>query len=189
VHRSHLRSLLQIYHPQDPFEIMYKVRMLKFLGVHPDCFERSCAPGHFTASAWLLDHEGARALLMHHRKLDIWVQPGGHCDGEGDLLVVAIKEAEEESGLVDIAPLEAGIFDIDIHEIPARPGEPAHLHYDVRFLLQVRSDQALIQNIESKELRWFGKDRGALPNQNAGILRLFDKWVGYPQFSKPYNSR
>jgi hypothetical protein len=101
---------------------------------HADCFERSCVPGHFTGSAWLVDRTGQRVLLTHHRKLDRWLQLGGHADGDGDLAGVALREAEEESGLTDLV-VEPEIFDLDRHVIPARGNEPEHWHYDVRFVV------------------------------------------------------
>lgn len=177
MHRQQLKSLLDNYQPQYSEEIISKEQMLTFLKEHADCFERSCIPGHFTGSAWLLNREGTHALLMHHRKLNDWFQTGGHCDGDSDILAVAVKEAQEESGIVHIIPVSNQIFDIDIHPIPARPNEPVHYHYDIRFLLQAQSDEPLIHNEESLDLKWFGKDESTLPTQSFSIVRMFRKWV------------
>jgi 8-oxo-dGTP pyrophosphatase MutT (NUDIX family) len=155
-----------------------KQRMLAFIAEHPNCFERSLAIGHITASAWLVNRENTHALMMHHAKLGIWVQLGGHCDGNPNPLEVAIKEAQEESGICDIVALSPDIFDIDIHLIPANSKEQAHYHYDIRFLLQVQSNEPYIQNSESKELRWVSKNRAELPTDHRSITRMFDKWVG-----------
>jgi 8-oxo-dGTP pyrophosphatase MutT (NUDIX family) len=100
-----------------------------FLRTHADAFERSNQAGHFTGSAWLVSSDGTRVLLMHHRKLDRWLQPGGHADGDADLARVALREAQEETGMADIR-LDGGIFDIDRHRIMGRnpvadPGGPA----------------------------------------------------------------
>jgi 8-oxo-dGTP pyrophosphatase MutT (NUDIX family) len=114
---------------------------------------------------------------MHHAKLDKWFQLGGHADGESDLLAVAVKEAQEESGVGGIEPLSDQIFDIDIHLIPARKDEPAHYHYDVRFLLAVVSDEEVVQNGESKELRWIEMDASALPTESQSVARMFNKWL------------
>jgi ADP-ribose pyrophosphatase YjhB (NUDIX family) len=108
-----------------------------FAGAHTDCCERTLAEGHFTGSAWLVSADGERVLLTHHRKLGRWLQLGGHADGEGDLAAVALREAEEESGLSRLL-VEPEIFDLDRHLIPARGSEPAHWHYDVRFLAEYR---------------------------------------------------
>ena len=156
---------------------LYRQAMLDFAAAHPDCFERSNLVGHFTASAWLLDKTGTKALLMHHRKLDRWFQLGGHADGDADLLRVAVKEAQEESGVEHIEPVSDEVFDLDIHEIPANAKDPRHFHYDVRFLLQVKSDEQVQNNLESKELRWIGRDHAELPTQEESVVRLFRKWI------------
>jgi len=176
VYRNQLRQLLQQYKPM-PEEQIYKSRMLAFLDQHPDAFERSLQIGHFTASAWLLSVDGSQALLMHHAKLNLWVQLGGHADGDTNLLAVAMKEAQEESGIMGIETIIPEIFDIDIHTIPANAKEPAHEHFDVRFLLRVTSDEQVIANKESKELRWIGKDPAELPTTQRSVVRLFEKWV------------
>lgn len=174
--RTRLINLLEAYNSTYPEEQVFKKEMLEFIDKNPDCFERSLAIGHITASAWLLNKDGSCALLMHHSKLDKWFQLGGHCDGDSDALAVAIKEAQEESGINCIEPVSADIFDIDIHLIPANSREQAHYHYDVRFLLKVTSDEEVIQNRESKELRWIGKDINQLPTQAQSIIRMFEKW-------------
>lgn len=175
--RNQLLTLLQKYTSSYPEELITQKRMLDFIAQHPDCFERSLEVGHITGSAWLLNKDGSKALLMHHAKLNIWVQLGGHCDGDFDVLAVAIKEAQEESGIAHIIPVSHEIFDIDIHLVPERKHEKKHFHYDVRFLLKVVGDQGFIQNSESKELRWVAKDYDALPSHDTSIVRMFQKWV------------
>lgn len=177
MHRTSLLKLLQNYHPQDREEQQAQQKMLHFVQENPRCFERSLEHGHITASAWLLNKDGSKALLMHHAKLNLWVQPGGHCDGDSDVLRVALKEAQEESGINAIAPVMPKIFDIDIHRIPANIREKEHDHYDVRFLLQVYSDENFIQNSESKELRWVSKDEASLPTGSSSVIRMFRKWL------------
>ncbi len=103
-----------------------------FIDSHPDCFERSCQVGHITGSAWIVNRAGDRVLLTHHRKLGRWLQPGGHSDGDPDTLEVALREAREESGL-DVRALDEAIFDLDVHLIPARGHEPAHLKHPLIF--------------------------------------------------------
>lgn len=169
--------MLQNYSPTHEEELEFKQRMIEFIEEHPNCFERSLTIGHITASAWLLNKNHSKALLMHHSKLEKWFQLGGHCDGNPDVLTVATKEAQEESGIINITPISKDIFDIDIHLIPENPKEKAHYHYDVRFLLQVTSDEQVIQNNESKELRWIEKDLSGLPTQNQSVVRMFKKWL------------
>jgi len=176
-HRSQLRDLLDRYNPADKGEMAAKKRMIELLSTRADCFERTCFPAHFTGSSWLVSRDGTNALVMHHAKIDKWVQPGGHADGNGDLLAVAVREAQEESGIRHIEPISDEIFDIDIHEFPQKGSEPEHFHYDVRFLLQVTSDEVVVQNGESKELRWVGKNLDELPTSDRSVVRLFEKWV------------
>lgn len=178
--QNNLFDLLKKYQPSDAEEQSYKIRMLDFMVKHSDCFERSLSIGHFTASAWLINKEGTHALLMHHAKLDQWFQLGGHCDGNPDVLAVAIKEAQEESGINGIEQVSSDIFDIDIHPIPANKKDQAHDHYDVRFLLRVTSDEKIVQNNESKELRWISKDPAALPTKSRSVVRMFEKWLSLP---------
>jgi len=177
MHRKMLIQLLKQYNPIFPEEKAAQQCMLEFINQHSDCFERSLEIGHITASSWLLNKDHTHALLMHHAKLDKWVQLGGHCDGNTNALDVAIKEAQEESGIMSIKPLSDEIFDIDIHLIPARKNEPEHYHYDIRFLLHVTSDEDFVQNNESKELRWINKNRNELPANEPSVIRLFDKWL------------
>ncbi|MCL4361716.1 NUDIX hydrolase [Candidatus Dependentiae bacterium] len=170
-------KLLYNYHPASPDEIEYKSRMLDFIEKYSNCFERSLEVGHITASCWLLNKDSSKALLMHHAKLDKWFQLGGHCDGDPDTLAVAVKEAQEESGIMNIKPISDKIFDIDIHLIPENKKEKAHYHYDVRFLLQVVGDDEIIQNNESKALKWITKNRTELPTREESVVRMFNKWM------------
>ena len=138
-------------------------RIRHLLEHHERAFHRDCVPGHITSSAWIVSRESRSVLLTHHRKLERWLQLGGHTDGEINVLSSALREAEEESGLVGFAPIPPRevaspfeIFDVDVHLIPARHDEPAHEHHDIRFLLEVSEDQEIEhQIVESKEVRWF----------------------------------
>ena len=168
-----LRDLLLSYNPTFDEEKKYKDQMIAFFDEHPDCFLRSCLKGHFTASCWLLSKDRVHALLLHHKKLDRWLQLGGHCDGDPDVLNVALKEAFEESGIEGLIPISQEIFDIDIHTIPERPNEPEHLHLDVRFLLGVETDEDFVQNHESLALKWLHIDDDDYPES---ISRMVKKW-------------
>lgn len=179
MHCNNLKDLICNYFPKDLEEQSYKKQFLNLIEERSDCFERTCfEPGHITASAWVLNHTEEKVLLMHHRKLDIWVQPGGHCDGDPNVLEVALKEVREETGLEYVEPISFSIFDLDIHKITSIGKEPAHYHYDVRFLVRCLIEKPkLSQNHESKALKWFGKEKSALPNQQRSVIRLLDKWV------------
>jgi 8-oxo-dGTP pyrophosphatase MutT (NUDIX family) len=138
----------------DPHERTMLTRMVEFASTHEDCFERHLSIGHMTGSAWVLDREREYVLLTHHRKLDRWLQLGGHADGNPDLLDVAMRETREESGLRGVRVVSEIPFDVDIHEIPERGLESLHFHYDVRFLLEASCEEPLVVSEESHELAW-----------------------------------
>ncbi|MCG8599541.1 MAG: NUDIX hydrolase [Verrucomicrobiales bacterium] len=154
MHRKPLLELLQRYLESHPDEADTARRVIDFVERHPDCFERSLKKGHITGSAWIVDSTGTKTLLTHHRKLGIWLQLGGHADGEADVLSVAKTEAKEESGLSRLEVVSDQIFDIDVHGIPARKDEPSHFHYDIRFLLRQTDSETYIVSEESHDLAW-----------------------------------
>jgi 8-oxo-dGTP pyrophosphatase MutT (NUDIX family) len=153
-------------------------RMFREFGLqHADCFERSCVPGHFTGSAWLVDRTGQRLLLTHHRKLDRWLQLGGHADGDGNLARVALREAKEESGLTGLV-VEPEIFDLDRHIIPARGNEPEHWHYDVRFVVRANGSEEFVVGDESHALAWCDIARIASDAEaDESLRRMARKWL------------
>ena len=140
-------------------------------------FERSHLAGHFTGSAWVVSADGQRTLLMHHRKLDRWLQPGGHADGDVDLARVALREAGEETGVAGLV-LDGDIFDIDRHRIPARGNEPAHWHHDVRYVVRAGADEAFVVNDESRALAWRPViDVAADETLETSLRRMASKWL------------
>lgn len=150
---------------------------LAFLHSHADVFRRSHLVGHFTASSWLVSADGERALLMHHRKLDRWLQPGGHADGEHDLAAVALREAQEETGLHGLR-VQPEIFDIDRHRIPERGLEPEHWHYDVRYVVRATGDERFVANAESLAMAWRPvQEVSADVALDASLRRMAHKWL------------
>lgn len=175
VGREALLGKLTQYKPSDEHEALMVERLLLFVEEHANCFERSLAEGHVTGSAWIVDYRRTFTLLTHHRKLNKWLQLGGHADGDPDILRVALREAREESGLDAIQPVTDEIFDIDIHEIPARGDVVAHLHYDVRFLLEADREIPLAISPESKALAWIELGRVAELNPEESVARMVAK--------------
>jgi 8-oxo-dGTP pyrophosphatase MutT (NUDIX family) len=146
-----------------------------FIAAHADCLWRTCAPGHLTASAWIVDAARRRTLLTHHRKLDRWLQLGGHVDGDPDLAASALREAREESGLQKLTLVSGEIFDLDRHRIPARGAEPEHWHYDVRFLIEADPCEPLAITSESKDLAWVELAQVAELNPDESLRRMVRK--------------
>lgn len=179
MHRRPLLALLEAHQrrPELPDEERRSLeRLVAFVGREPRCFERSCVEGHVTGSAWILDQARQRVLLTHHKKLDLWLQPGGHCDGDADVLRVALREAEEESGIAGLEPLSRAIFDVDVHPIPARKEEPAHAHFDVRFALIAPAGARFVVSEESHALAWVARDALDRYSTDDSVRRMAAKW-------------
>jgi 8-oxo-dGTP pyrophosphatase MutT (NUDIX family) len=164
------------YGARHPDEESTVTRFIELVDTHADCFERSCLPGHVTGSAWLVDASGRDVLLTHHRKLDLWVQLGGHSDGDADTPAVAKREAEEESGL-EVELVVPEIFDLDIHTIPARRGEPEHLHFDVRYAFVSRSGRGYVVSDESHDLAWVPIAGIGRYTDEPSMRRMARKWL------------
>lgn len=176
VHRHSLLNQLSEYASRHSDEADVIRNFTNFINSESGCFDRSLVIGHITGSAWVVNATGYEVLLTHHRKLDRWLQLGGHADGESDVLGVAMKEAEEESGLTDFTQVGDGIFDIDIHLIPERKGEPAHFHYDVRYVLRANGCLDFTVSEESHDLRWVKLEEVKTLTTESSMMRMVAKW-------------
>lgn len=172
--QSAVLRLLSAHTPYDDAERGFLERIGRFVRETPGFHRRSTPQGHLTASAWIVDAELRHALLLHHAKLGRWLQPGGHIEDDGSLLESALREAREETGL-GCRAMDSVVFDIDIHPIPARADEPAHLHFDVRFLLEAEPAARPEVSPESNAVRWFVLDEIAALNGGPSIDRMVEK--------------
>jgi 8-oxo-dGTP pyrophosphatase MutT (NUDIX family) len=157
-----LLDRLRRHHPEDVEEEAHLATILDFVSAHPKPFDRRIPHGHLTGSAFVLSPDGTRVLLLHHRKLDRWLQPGGHADaGEEEGEEVALREAREETGIAALRlhPGAPRPLDVDVHAIPARGSEPAHVHLDLRYVVIAPTSAALLRSAEeTNAVRWFGWD-------------------------------
>ena len=153
-----------------PEEYEVATRFINFVGKNKDCFERSHT-GHVTSSVWILNYEKTHALLTHHKKLNRWLQLGGHNDGDTNCARVALKEAQEESGIKEFTFLMPDIFDIDIHAIP----NACAYHYDVRYLLQAPKGAAYEVSEESHDLAWIQLHEIAHHAPFRSVTRMLEK--------------
>lgn len=178
--RKELTEHLKKYQTQFAEEKPFVLQFLQLLESER-CYHRDFLPGHITGSACITNPPKDKFLLVHHAKLNRWLQPGGHADGDENIVEVALREAREETGLTHFKILTDGLFDIDIHPIPLRKDFPEHLHFDIRFLLEADEQEPLVLSGESKELAWIQKeDIPTVTGGNISIQRMLMKVTSLP---------
>lgn len=177
MHRQQLLTALAHYRTLFLEEEAMVERTRRFVLEHEDCFDRKLWPGHVTASAWVVNPARDRVLMLHHKKLDMWLQPGGHADGDPDVLNVVLKETSEETGLAPehIRLVSDRIFDVDVHVVHESVHDPRHLHFDVRFLVEVDDRIPIPGNDESHEVLWVPLNRVLSFNNLRSIYRMVQK--------------
>ena len=174
-----LEDALRDYQRRWPSEEASVALFLELLGEGAEAFRRERLAGHFTSGAWLVSADGARLLMTHHRKLERWLQLGGHADGDTDMARVALKEAQEESGLPGLSVDGDSIFDLDRHWIPERKDVPGHWHYDVRYVVRAGEDEGYVVSDESHDLAW--RPIAAMADDpDESLSRMARKWLLLP---------
>ena len=176
IEAGRLIAMLAYYAAADAEEEASLLRLLRFLSLSPDPFGRGNAEGHITGSAVVGRPDGSAFLLVHHRKLGRWLQPGGHTDAsDADVLATALREAREETGVSGLEPAGGQPFDVDVHPIPARPGEPAHFHFDLRFLVTTSETALVAQAEEIAGARWFTLEEALEAGIDTSLARALSK--------------
>ena len=177
MHRQQLLDLLKQHQTRFMEEAAFSRRAISFVEQNEDCFYRELWPMHVTGSTWVVNSRRDRVLLLHHKKLDKWFQPGGHADGDADILNVALKETSEETGLDadHIRLVSENIFDVDMHVINANVRDPRHQHIDIRFLVEMDDDIVVPGNDESHDIIWVSLNQVSRYNNNRSTSRMVEK--------------
>ncbi len=176
--KEELIKLLEEYAPSDFQEKDSKEKILQFIYENDNFTGRDNAKGHITGAAWIVSRDRKKVLLTHHLKLNMWLQIGGHVEGDEHILETALREASEESGLTALKCLSEKIFDIDVHLFPKRGEVEAHYHYDIRFLFEADENEKLVrQTSESKAMKWIPLDEVSRYAKEGTIMRMASKSI------------
>ena len=178
MNRADLLAALEAYAPSAPEEAESLARIRGLLESPADPFARANPVGHVTASAIVARPDGSEFLLIHHRKLGRWLQPGGHTEeSDASAFDAALREAREETGISAFdRPIGAEILDVDVHAIPAHKRDPAHAHFDVRFLLTSgETGHAALAEDPKRPMRWVSIEEGRAMSLDASLDRALEK--------------
>ncbi|MGD8593418.1 MAG: NUDIX hydrolase [Gammaproteobacteria bacterium] len=187
MHRKELLNLLAHYRSRFMEEEAFVRRAIEFVNQHEKIFDRE-TPVHVTGSAWVVSPDREQVLLMHHRKLNQWFQPGGHADGDADILRVALRECAEETGLdpSHIRLIDSSVFDVDIHTTPPMGNTPLHEHIDIRFVVEIDDWLPIPGNDESHAVEWFPLYQVLRYNNNRSTYRMLEKTRGIRNFHRNF---
>ena len=178
MNRGELLTALAGHAPSGPEEARSLERLLRFLEAQGDPFSRATAEGHVTGSAVVARPDGSAFLLVLHRKLSRWLQPGGHTEEtDASVFDTALREAREETGIALFdAPFGRSVFDVDVHAIPAGGREPAHLHFDVRYLFSTAHDcDPAASEDPSRPMRWASLEEAFSLGVDGSLARALSK--------------
>ena len=177
MHRQELLQLLNRHETRFQEEAGYMASARAFVEANTDVFNREHLPAHVTGSAWVVSPDFTQVLILHHVKQDQWFQPGGHADGDNDVLRVALRETSEETGLDpdQVKLLSEEVFDVDIHTIPTSTHDVWHEHIDLRFLVQIDNRLPVPGSDESHEVLWVDLRHVSAYNNNRSTWRMVEK--------------
>ena len=151
---------IKAYRPWNEQERQDQVLILDFLRKNSDAFYRTNLLAHMTASAWVVNPQRSKVLMVYHRLYDSWSWAGGHADGEEDLLAVALREVREETGVQCLRPVTEEIYSLEVLTVDGHEKHgryvPSHLHLNVTYLLEAEEDQPLrVCEAENSGVAWF----------------------------------
>ena len=177
MHRRELLCMLKRYRSHFMEEVAYVQSAIPYIEQNENIFDRKLLPAHVTGSAWVVNPNWQKALLLHHRKHGQWFQPGGHADGDADIVRVALRECAEETGLFprDIHLVDSSIFDVDIHTIPSMGDVSQHEHIDIRFVVEIDDRLTIPGNSESNAITWLPLNQVLSYNHNRSTFRMVEK--------------
>jgi 8-oxo-dGTP pyrophosphatase MutT (NUDIX family) len=173
--RQQLIQNLQNHTPFDHHEERMLVQCIRFANNYENCFDRNLGIGHFTAASWITCPGGNNVVLLHHKKIGKWLQPGGHFEPGETMYEACLREAREETGLENLDFVEDRLFDVDVHLIPELNGMPPHYHFDLRFHLMANPVEELVVSKESKEVKWVGLKEVPVFNPDQSVGRMVIK--------------
>lgn len=161
--RAELTEAIRAFRPENEQEEADKKGILAFLSANENAFTRDNIIAHMTASAWVVNHDRTKVLMVYHKIYDSWSWTGGHADGEENLLAVALREVTEETGVSSVTPVSDDIFSLEILTVDGHEKHgsyvPSHLHMNVTYLLEADEEEPLtVCEDENKGVAWFGLD-------------------------------
>lgn len=179
--RQKLIDGINRYAPWNEQEDRDRDVILAFLRDTPDAFDRSCLTAHMTASAWIVNRDRSKVLMVYHSIYDSWSWTGGHADGETDLLGVAIREAKEETGIRTVRPISPDIYSVEVLTVDGHEKHgkyvPSHLHMNVSYLLEADdSEQLTVCDGENKAVAWFTPEEALMASSEPWFVkRIYGK--------------
>lgn len=175
-----LKEQIENYIPYNEQEENDKEMILKYIDTFEDVLTRENRMCHFTASNWIVNKERTKVLMIYHNIYKSWAWTGGHADGDSDLLHVALKEVEEETGLKNLKLLSNGIFGIQILTVDShiKRGKfvPSHLHLDCCFLLEADENEVVkIKADENSGVEWIDIDKATEVTNEEKMKPIYTK--------------